>query len=482
MTEVEARSLYAMGEEPTVRKPLEQDERIRELEGRLSLDSHNSSKPPSTDGYHKPAPKSRRKKMGRKPGGQKGHRGTTLALIDTPDQIIDHPVDICPCCGLDLSACITDDVERRQVHDIPPMRMIVTEHRFETKTCPLCHRVTSSADGAPPDISAPAQYGPTLVALAVYLKTYQLLPYKRSVELLRNLFGGTICEGTLANMIRKVSGSLDTSLEAIRAMLAGADVANFDETGASVKGKLQWIHVACTKLVVLFKLHARRGRDAMDAMGVLENFMGTAMHDHWKAYFTIGHGDHALCNAHHLRELTFVLDERGQSWALRMKDLLLEIKTAVDVAKAAGKKTLDPSQIANFVRRYKAVIKMGLAANPPPPPIPGKRGRVKDTKSGNLVRRLQGYMKETLAFMYNFAVPFENNLAERNLRMVKVQQKISGTFRSDAGGDNFCRIRSYIATALCNDVPVLEALTLAIAGSPFIPKTVRKSRIQGLAS
>jgi len=183
----------------------------------------------------------------------------------------------------------------------------------------------------------------------------------------------------------------------------------------------------------------------MDAMGVLESFMGTAMHDHWKAYFTIGHCDHALCNAHHLRELTFVLDELGQSWALRMKDLLLEIKNAVDAAKAVGKMTLDPSQIANFVRR------------------------------------LQAYMQETLAFMFNFEIPFENNLAERNLRMVKVQQKISGTFRSDSGGDNFCRIRSYIATALCNDVPVLEALTLAIAGSPFIPKADRKNRIQRLA-
>jgi transposase len=469
VTAEEARALFAQGEKPTVETLLAQDARIRELEGQRATDSRNSSKPPSTDGFHKPAPKSQRKNTGKKPGGQKGHPGSTLPFSETPDHVISHPVATCACCGRDLSAQVADKVERRQVLDIPPIRMEVIEHRFETKVCLGCHAVTSSTKSAPAGISAPVQYGPRIHALAVYLKTYQLLPFKRCAELIRTLFGGTLCEGTLANMVIKMSGSLDTSLAAILDMLAGAKVAHFDETGASVKGKRHWVHVASTEKSTLYTMHEKRGAVAMDAMGVMPKFTGRAIHDHWKPYYTYKKCSHGLCNAHHLRELTFVHEVIGQDWAKLMKDLLLQIKSAVDKAKAENRNVLDENVIARFVKKYTEIIAKGFAVNPVPIPVPGKRGRPKDTKAGNLVRRLNDHQSEVLAFMYDFSVAFENNLAERDLRMMKVQQKISGTFRSSHGGDNFCRIRSYLSTAQKNFVSALDALAMAISGNAFKP-------------
>jgi len=469
VTEQEAQSLFAQGEKPTVAKLLEQDARIRELEAQRATDSRNSSKPPSTDAFHKPAPKSRRERTGRKPGGQKGHPGTTLALSDTPDHIIPHAVGTCSCCGRDLSAQAADEVERRQVLDIPPLRMDVTEHRFEIKTCPACHTVTSSTSSVPEGVSAPVQYGPRIKAFCVYLKTYQLLPFKRCAELIRTLFGGTLCEGTLANMIKGVSGTLDSSLAAILDILIDAKVAHFDETGASVGGKRHWVHVASTAKVTLYTIHEKRGAAAMDAMGVLPGFTGRAIHDHWKPYYTYKGCSHGLCNAHHLRELTFVHEQMGQDWARLMKKLLLRIKSEVDIAMTENRTALDVKEIARFVRRYKTIIDKGLAVNPLPVPVPGRRGRPKDTKSGNLVRRLKVHRREALAFMYDFSVDFENNLAERDLRMMKVQQKISGTFRGSDGGSNFCRIRSYLSTARKNFLSALDALAMATSGTAFKP-------------
>jgi transposase len=469
VTEAEACALFAKGEKPTVAKLLEQDARIRGLEARLAINSQNSSKPPSTDGFHKPAPKSRREKTGRKPGGQMGHRGSTLVMSEVPDHFVNHPVEICSHCDHDLSAQHADSVERRQVFDIPPLRMEATEHRFETKTCSHCGTVNTSSTDAPEGVSAPVQYGPRIKALAVYLKTYQLLPFKRSAELVRSLFGSTLCEGTLANMVKEVSGSLDVSLEAIFDILTDAEVAHFDETGASVRGERHWVHVASTESVTLYTIHPRRGTAAMADMGVLPKFTGRAIHDHWKAYYTYEGCSHGLCNAHHLRELTFVYEVIGQDWAKLMIDLLLKIKSAVDTAKKEKREAFDDKEISPFVRRYSAIIAKGIAVNPAPISPTGKRGPPKDTKSGNLVRRLKAHRNEVLAFMYDFSVPFENNIAERDLRMMKVQQKVSGTFRGDDGGDTFCRIRSYISTAGKHCLSAFEALAMAISGAPFKP-------------
>ena len=468
MTEQEARAIFRQGEGPVVRKLLEQDARIRALEARCATDSRNSSKPPSKDGFNKPAAKSSRKPTGRKPGGQKGHPGARLALSENPDRVITHAVSGCSCCGLDLSAHPAE-VERRQVFDIPPLRMEVVEHRFESKSCPGCQAVTTSWSDAP-QVSAPTQYGPRIKALGVYLKTYQLLPFKRGAELIRALFGGSLCEGTLANMVKATSGALDPSLAAISAILTGATVAHFDETGSSVQGKLHWFHVASTGKVTLYAMHQRRGAVAMEDMGILAKFTGTAIHDHWKPYYTFKSCSHGLCNAHHLRELTFVHEEVGQDWAARMKDLLLQVNAAVDAAKARHRTRLKDKEASGFLRRYKAIIKEALAVNPPPIPSPGKRGRPKDTKAGNLARRLKEHRGEALAFMYDFSVPFTNNRAERDIRMMKVQQKISGTFRSPKGANDFCRVRSYISTTCKQGISALKALALAISGTPFKPQ------------
>ncbi len=468
MTEQEAQALYAQGEVSVVKKLLEQDARIRELLARCATDSRNSSKPPSTDGYHKPAPKSSRKKTGRKPGGQKGHRGSTLALSDNPDRVIPHPVTSCQQCGLDLSTSPAE-VERRQVIDIPPLHLEVTEHRFESKTCPCCHAVTTSWKDAP-EVTAPTQYGPRIKALAVYLKTYQLLPFKRGAELIRTLFGGTLCEGTLANMVQGVSATLDSSLAAISDILTDAKVAHFDETGSSVQGKLHWFHVASTEKVTLYAMHQRRGVIAMEDMGILPKFSGRAIHDHWKPYFLFDGCSHGLCNAHHLRELTFIHEVVGQEWAASMKDLLVKANQAVDTAKAENRTRLEDKEIARLVRRYNTIIAEALAVNPPPEPVPGKRGKPKDSKAGNLARRLKDHRREVLAFLYDFAVPFTNNLAERDIRMMKVQQKVSGTFRSQEGATNFCRIRSYLSTACKQEMAALAVLAKAIAGAPFMPQ------------
>lgn len=468
MTEQEARALFRHGEGPVVMKLLEQDDRIRELEAQRATDSRNSSKPPSTDGYHKPAPKSSRKKTGRKPGGQKGHPGSTLALSENPDRVILHPVTTCLQCGLDISMRPAE-VDIRQVIDIPPLHLEVVEHRFESKTCHGCHAVTTSHQDAR-EVTAPTQYGPRITALAVYLKTYQLLPFKRGAELIRTLFGGTLCEGTLANMVKEVSGTLDASLSAISTILTGAEVAHFDETGSSVQGKLHWFHVASTEKVTLYAMHQRRGAVAMEDMGILPKFSGRAIHDHWKPYYTYEGCSHGLCNAHHLRELTFIHEVIGQEWAASMKDLLLKANAAVDTAKAENRTRLEDKEVLRLVKCYKTIIAQALAVNPPPEPVPGKRGKPKDSKAGNLARRLKAHQRETLAFIYDFSVPFTNNLAERDIRMMKVQQKVSGTFRSPEGATNFCRIRSYLSTACKQGMAALAVLANAIAGDPFMPR------------
>jgi len=468
VTADEARAIYATGEETVVDTLLKQDARIRELEARASTNSRNSSQPPSTDGFHKPAPKSLRTRSGRKPGGQKGHSGSTLAMTESPDHVVHHPVDVCSCCGRDLSSQNAEGTERRQVFDIPPLSIEVTEHRFETKTCPACLAVTTSAAAAPDEVRSPVQYGPRVQALAVYLKAYQLLPFKRSAEFFSDLFGCSLSAATVANMVKAAHQLVSVPLAAIVDILTNTNIGHFDETGFYVMGKRHWLHVASTKTVTLFASHPKRGTEAMEAIAVLPKFKGCAVHDFWMSYFAFG-CQHAMCNAHLLRELTFVHEVLEQPWAKLMKELLLDIKAAVDAANLDKGTALSDSETRRFLRKYRAIVALGLETNPRPEAIPGKRKRPKDTKAGNLVRRFDLYRREILAFMHNFLVPFDNNLAERDIRMMKVEQKISGTFRSEHGAKSFCELRSYISTARKNGVSAFDALTRLILGNPFMP-------------
>ena len=436
-----------------------QDERIKELESQLNKNSRNSSKPPSTDEFIKP--KSQRKKTGKSSGGQKGHKGHHLKMSDHPDRSIVHTVKSCFGCGKTLEGISPVKTERRQVHDIPRPKMEVVEHIVENKLCPCCgtHNKASFPDGT----THPAQYGDNLKGFLVYLNQYQLIPYDRLVELIQDLFGHTVSEGTLFNTNRTVYEALKTAEEQIAEQLTAASVVHVDETGMRVEGKRQWVHVVATPKLTHYAYHAKRGSDATNEIAILPGFKGTAVHDFWKPYLNYK-CDHALCNAHHLRELTGLMELTGQKWPQKMVELLLKIKDAV-----AEKEKVAPHEISSFETEYARIVAEGFSANPPPVKEKGKRGRTKQSRSRNMLNRLHEYRRETLAFMYDPKVPFDNNLAERDLRMLKVKQKISGVFRSDLGAKMFCRIRSYVSTARKNSVPVLDAIKSALAGKPFIP-------------
>ena len=443
------------------------EQRVKHLENQLAKNSRNSSKPPSTDGLQKPAPKSLRKKSTRPSGGQPGHAGHTLAWSEKPGHIERHRVERCACCGLSVAYRLPDGIEKRQVHDLPPLRLIVTEHQAERKRCSCGHMNTAAF---PEGINAPVQYGSGVKAAAVYLKNYQLLPYERACKLLGDFFGCPISEGTLANFIGECHERLDAPVQQIKAQISQAQVAQFDESGSRVEKKLWWLHAASTATATYYDIHPKRGTEAIDAIGILPGFGGRAIHDFWKPYFSYG-CTHGLCNAHHLRELIFVHEQCQQGWAEAMVDCLLDIKAAVALAKP-DTDHLTEAQIQDFETRYQGILDDGYAANPLPAlpaPAEKKRGRRKKTKTRNLLERLDEHRHEALAFMYDFRIPFDNNLAERDIRMMKVQQKISGTFRSEAGAHAFCRIRSYISTARKNALGAMDAIARVFIGNPFVP-------------
>ncbi len=484
----EALAIYHAGPEVVVRVLLEMDarihalehqvqelsarldvseKRVRNLEDQLAKNSRNSSKPPSTDGYKKPSPKSLRKKRQRKSGGQPGHMGHTLKMVEEPDHTEVHRVEECACCHHSLVDHESEGVEKRQVHDLPPRRLVVTEHQAEIKLC-TCGHLNKAA--FPEGVNAPVQYGPRARAAAVYLNNYQFLPYERTCELLDDLLACPMSEGTLANIIAECHERLEDPVARIKEQIAQAAVVHFDETGSRVEGKLWWLHTASTLNATYYDIHRKRGSEAFDAIGILPDFIGRAVHDFWKPYF--GYSClHGLCNAHHLRELIFVHEQHQQNWADRMIDCLLDIKDAVDQA-AQTTDPLPEKQIQAFEARYQQILDQGYAQNPlPPRPANAKkkRGRQKKTKPRNLLERLDEHRQEVLAFMYDFNVPFENNLAERDIRMMKVQQKISGMFRTEEGAKAFCRIRSYISTARKNTVGAIDALARVFKGTPFVP-------------
>lgn len=427
-------------------------ERVKALEEQLNKNSRNSNKPPSTDFLK---PQDRRQKSGKQVGGQKGHPGHTLKMVDNPDHTIVHRVSRCNKCDRSLEEIPAAGYERRQVFDLPPVEVEIAEHRAESRLCPHCGYLNKAA--FPEGIQQPVQYGSRLKAIAVYLSQYQLLPYERTSELFADLFGHQLSQATLVNANEDCYEILEPVEEKIKQQVIASPVAHFDETGMRINGKGEWLHVASTETLTCYAAHSKRGQEATKAMGILPEFQGTAIHDSWKSYFKYD-CDHALCNAHHLRELTGILEQDKQEWPREMIDLLLEIKKAVDKRRAIAK--LDPAQIEIFEARYDHIIEKGVAENPSPISggQSGKRGRKKQSKAKNLLDRLKKYRRETLAFMYDFSVPFDNNQAERDIRMVKVQQKISGTFRSTQGADIFCRIRGYISTIRKNSLSVIDAI------------------------
>lgn len=481
MTREDAQATYRAGEETVVRVLLDMDRRIHTLEHRVeelqaqvqtlqeqvAKDSHNSHKPPSSDGLSKPKPKSLRPKSERSTGGQPGHPGHTLRMVEKPDRIVPHRVERCSDCGRSLAGQEPDRVERRQVHDLPEPKLEVTEHQAEVKTCP-CGCVNRAA--FPPEAAAPVQYGPRVKSVAVYLGEYQLLPFNRLAEIMRDLFAcETFSEGTLANFKADCSRRLEPVETAIRDLAAAEPVAGFDETGVRATGSLHWLHTVSTRLLTWYYAHKRRGREAIDAAGILADYRGRAIHDCWKSYFDYD-CDHGLCNGHLLRELIFLWEQQSQKWAKAMIDHLLVIKEAVATASAAGLTALPPADQERFLKGYERIVHTGYAQNPVMAPRgPKRRGRRKQSKARNLLDRFRDHPDSVLAFMRDFAVPFDNNQSERDLRMMKLRQKISGTFRSFQALMNFCRIRGYVSTARKNGINALDALQRVFRDNPFVP-------------
>ena len=445
----------------------ELSERLQELEARLNQNSRNSSKPPSTDFSvkKKPNPGSRRKKSDKKPGGQEGHSGTTLNMVNDPDEVIEHPLSCCEECGCFLENVEVEAYEIRQIFDIPPVNLIVMEHRSQIKTCPQCGKLNKAV--FPESVKYPVQYGPNILSSAVYLKNYQFIPYDRICEFFNDIMGIKICSATVIKAEKECFENLGEFEYVIRDKLKASPVVHCDETGMRVEGIRHWLHVVSNNKYTCYLVHSKRGSEAIDFMGILPQYKGIAVHDGFKSYNKY-ECDHALCNAHLQRELTGIEENYKQQWVKEMNELLTEMKKYTDDCKEQIQE-YDLEQIKTLEKRFDDIVGRGIEENPTSlnPEKKGKRGVSPKTKARNLLDRFIEYKEKILRFLTDLRVPFENNQAERDLRMMKLQQKISGTFRTTRGAEAFCRIRAYISTIRKNDLHVLEGIRAALQGMPL---------------
>jgi transposase len=446
-------------------------ERIQTLEGTLTKDSHNSNLPPSSDRFVRPV-KSLRQSSGKKPGGQVGHPGHHLRQVQEPDEILVHEVEICERCQRDLRAQVAVLPERRQVIDLPSKRLWVTEHRVEEKQCPACYHLTRAP--FPALVKARAQYGIGIQTLATYLVEGQAVPYARAAQLLQELLGVQLSAGSIATFVTTCHEQLADVETRLKAALVSRKVIHQDETGLRVKKAGWWVHVCSTDQLTHYAAHPSRGREGLDAIGIAPQFVGISVHDGLVSYqgyrFT-----QALCNVHHLRELTFVEEELKQPWANAMKAVLLDMKNAAQQAREADRQHVEVAALAALVRRYDEALAEGYLTNPAPGPpkksaqSKRKPGRARQNPARNLLDRLSQKKQAVLRFLYDLNVPFDNNQAERDLRMIKVQQKVSGCFRTEEGIAMFCRIRSYLSTLRKQGRALFAALHRTFSGDPVLP-------------
>jgi len=433
--------------------------RNAELEAIVAKDSHNSSRPPSTDPPWAKRTRSLRRPSGRKPGGQVGHYGETLQLCERPNRVVEHRPQECRSCHAPLDSAQVVGHRRQQVVEVVPAKLRVTEHRLAVLRCRACGKTARGEfEGA---VRSGVQYGPGVKARVLYLQQYQLLPYARTAEAMRDLFGCALSSGTVANIVRECADALlETELKIKRGLRRSALI-HADETGLRVEGRLQYVHVTSNARLTHYTAAAGRGKTAIEEAGVLPRYRGTCVHDGWPAYSFYTQCRHALCGAHLLRELTFFaeLSEETKAWAAPLKGLLLEMKAEVERVAAEGGRQVAGEKLAELTGAYVRLIAEGLEAQPPPGvPEPVRK------QARNLLLRLERRKGEVLLFLTDPRVPFDNNQAERDLRMVKLQQKIGGCFRNEEGARRFCRIRSYLSTMRKHGRGVLLALQKACTG------------------
>jgi transposase len=423
----------------------------------LDKNSSNSSKPPSSDGLKKP-PRiagSTRGKSGKMSGGQAGHKGGTLKQVARPDFIERHEAQACSHCRAGLTGAMVTGVEKRQVFDLPEPRLEVTEHQASIYRCQHCRGQTRAA--FPDGVTSPVQYGPRVKATALYLNVQQLIPEDRVAQAMSDLFGARLlCPASLAAWVERKADQLAPVAAHIAGLVARARVRHLDETGFRIGGKGQWLHTASTDALTAYRVSDKRGALPKGFRG------GVIVHDHFKPYYTLPHVAHALCNVHHLRELKALIDFEKEQWAGQMRDFLLDANNAVRGAVAQGQRALSTLVLRGLIKRYNAIVRRGLAFHRKQKPLarqPGARGRAPHRPGYNLLRRLHKFKGDVLRFVYDFAVPFTNNQAEQDLRMMKVKMKISGAFRTMAGARTFACLRSVISTARKQGYNILQTLT-----------------------
>jgi len=450
-------------------------ERINELESQLKKNSRNSSKPPSSDGLKKPKPKSLRKKSGLKVGGQAGHPGTSLKQTNSPDIRKVLPVLSCTCGSDAIKDAKTVTTSTRQVFELPEPKLQVTEYIAEEKYCPCCGKRVKA--DFPEGVMAPAQYGVGFKAFLAYLNVSHLLPVNRISTLCEDLYGYPVGWGTVMNAIQKSGDSLETFEDEIVEALTQVPVLHADESGIRVKGKLNWVHSASTEELTFYGVHQKRGSEATDSFNIIPRFNGTLVHDFWKTYFAYD-CKHAMCNAHLLRELLFLSEECGQKWSVEFAQNLLEMKRFKENECSGEAGLMKEEKRAALLRQYRSLIEKGNRETPPQKVEMGKKGKNKKiktvkakpkrSKAQNLLRRFHEYENEVLRFFHDPSVPFTNNLAEQDIRMIKAKQKTSGTFRTEEGAKTFLRIRSFISTARKNGRKVYEEMKTTINGKPSL--------------
>ena len=441
----------------------EQNQTIKELRERLNKNSRNSSKPPSSDGYQKPTPKSLRKPSGKHPGGQAGHKGHNLKMNLQPKEVVEHMPDACMFCKY-RKECRRDAsiADIRRIADAH-IEIAITEHRTMEV---YCQREEKELRGKfPKEVNVPIQYGKNLQALVVALNTVGCVSVNRVHEILGSVFGVPLSTGTISNMVQECSNLLTGEYNRIGRSIASSSIAHFDETGTRVDKHLQWVHVASNDHLTYLYLSQKRGKEGMEEGNILPNFHGIAVHDCWASYW--GYDvEHSLCCAHLLRELNGIQENHPeQTWANRFSRLLRKMYSARTRAILAGRDTLNPQSVEGFKKKYDQIVLMAYKTNPEPQKQPGKRGKTKRGKILALIDRLHKYKAEICRFIDDFNVPFDNNQAERDLRMVKVKTKVSGCFRTAHGAEDFLKIMSFVGTAKKQGMNSFESICRALSGN-----------------